>query len=93
MSETSGEPTRRRSSVKSGDETTSGASTSTAYEQAVEQGYFGGPADDTDYTVAAAVNAPPIDETSLTHEVVPAKAAELQQAVAEARDPDKATSA
>jgi hypothetical protein len=89
MSETSSETTTKskRSSTKSA------STAATSYEEALEQGYFGGPADDTDYTVAGVIAAPDITETSVTHELVPAKAAELQDAVATAYDPNKATSA
>lgn len=90
MSETTSESTttRKRSSSRSSDAATT---TSEAYDKALEQGYFGGPADDTDYTAGA--DTPDITETSVTHELVPAKAAELQQAIAEASDPNKAASA
>jgi len=83
MSETTSETKSKRSTSKG----SSGAAST--YEQALEQGYFGGPADDTDYTVGA--DTPDITETSVTHELVPAKTAELQEAIATAYDPNKPT--
>jgi hypothetical protein len=74
MSETEATSVRgKRSSTKSA---TGG---DTTLDDALEQGYVGGPVDDTDYTAGA--DRPAVSDRSATHDDAPAKAAELQQAV------------
>jgi hypothetical protein len=53
MSESESSSSRKRSTAK----TTEGEVEAQTYEQALEQGYVGGPADETDLTVAGVVAA------------------------------------
>ena len=72
MSETTETPRKRTS------RSTTEAEAQT-YEQQLEQGYVGGPVDDADYTAGA--ETPDITETSVTHELAPQRAADLQAKV------------
>jgi hypothetical protein len=55
MSETESTSTRKRSSSKSGDE--SSGDVVVDYDEALEKGYIGGPIDEEDHTVAGEIAA------------------------------------
>jgi hypothetical protein len=78
--ETTSTSTRKRATTKTTGDAEIGDMS--AYEEALEKGYFGVAIDDADYTINA--ETPDITEVSVTHDLVPKRTAALEAKIHEA---------